>query len=46
VRQRDVLRALGCEEAQGNLYSIPVPLTDLPGVLRAIEFGVLTAAAA
>jgi diguanylate cyclase (GGDEF)-like protein len=46
VRQRDVLRALGCEEAQGNLYAEPVPLIELPEVLRAIEFGVVTVAAA
>jgi diguanylate cyclase (GGDEF)-like protein len=36
-RQRDLLRALGCDEAQGNLYAEPVPLCDLPEVLRAIE---------
>jgi EAL domain-containing protein (putative c-di-GMP-specific phosphodiesterase class I) len=45
-RQRDLLRALGCDEAQGYLYAQPVPAFDLPGVLRAIEYSVVGSAAA
>jgi EAL domain-containing protein (putative c-di-GMP-specific phosphodiesterase class I) len=36
-RQRDLLSGLGCDEVQGNLYSLPVPLFDLPDMLRSIE---------
>jgi EAL domain-containing protein (putative c-di-GMP-specific phosphodiesterase class I) len=46
VRQRDMLRALGCDEAQGNLYAAPVPMLQLPALLHAIEFDVVTPAAA
>jgi diguanylate cyclase (GGDEF)-like protein len=46
VRQRDVLRTLGCDEAQGNLYAAPVPMLQLAALLHAIEFEVVTPAAA
>jgi diguanylate cyclase (GGDEF)-like protein len=45
-RQRDMLRALGCDEAQGHLYSAPIPMLQLPALLHAIEFHVATPAAA
>jgi diguanylate cyclase (GGDEF)-like protein/PAS domain S-box-containing protein len=34
---RDLLFAEGCDEAQGYLYSPPVPIEELPEVIRSLE---------
>lgn len=34
---RDFLLNEGCNDAQGYFYSMPVPITDIPAVIRSIE---------
>jgi diguanylate cyclase (GGDEF)-like protein len=36
-QHRELLWAMGCEEAQGNLYSVPVPIDELSATIESIE---------